>query len=90
MSNTNFCRIFRTHLQPVVITMGVLLATVALGTPTLPTIPAGTFNVTSYGAIGDGSTVDTSAISNAIVAANTAGGGTVEIPAAAGAYLCGP
>ena len=29
-------------------------------------------------------------ISNAIVAASAAGGGTVEIPAAAGAYLCGP
>ncbi len=70
--------------------MGVLLATVALGTPTLPTIPAGTFNVTSYGAVGNGSTDNTAAISNALVAANAAGGGTVEIPAAAGAYLCGP
>ena len=34
--------------------------------------------------------MNTIGISNAIVAASAAGGGTVEIPAAAGAYLCGP
>ncbi|HXR46462.1 MAG TPA: glycosyl hydrolase family 28 protein [Candidatus Limnocylindrales bacterium] len=90
MSNVNFYRILRTHLQPAVITLSLLPATMVLGTPTLPTIPAGTYNVTNYGAIGDGSTVDTIAISNAVVAASNAGGGTVEIPAAGGAYLCGP
>ena len=90
MSNVNFYRILRTHLQPAVITLSLLRATLVLGAPTLPTIPAGTYNVINYGAIGDGSTVDTIAISNAVVAASNAGGGTVEIPAAGGAYLCGP
>jgi polygalacturonase len=90
MSNTIFCRIFQNHLQPAVITLGVLVATTALGDPTLPTIPPNLFNVTNYGAVGDGVTISTIAISNAIVAAGNAGGGTVEIPAAAGAYLCGP
>ncbi|HEU6448023.1 MAG TPA: glycosyl hydrolase family 28 protein [Verrucomicrobiae bacterium] len=51
-------------------------------------------NVTSYGAIGDGVTTNTTAIQNAINAATAGGnvggysGGTVEIPA--GTYLCGP
>jgi polygalacturonase len=90
MSNANFCRIFRTHLSSAVIALTVSAVTTAFGDPTLPTIPPGTFNVTSYGAVGDGVTVNTLAISNAIVAAGNAGGGTVEIPAAAGAYLCGP
>ena len=70
--------------------MGLLSASLALGNPTLPTIPPGVFNVTTYGAVGDGSTDNTGAISNAIAAASSAGGGTVEIPAASGAYLCGP
>ena len=37
----------------------------------------GFFAVTSYGAVGNGTTDDTSAISNAIAALNTAGGGTL-------------
>ena len=90
MSNAKFCRIFRTHLPTAIITLSALLAATVQGNPTLPTIPPNLFNVTSYGAVGDGVTVSTLAISNAIVAAGNAGGGTVEIPAAAGAYLCGP
>jgi hypothetical protein len=90
MRKTTFCGIFHNCLRSAAITVGALFATVALGTPTLPTIPPGVFNVTSYGAVGNGSTDNTAAISNAIVAASNAGGGTVEIPAAAGAYLCGP
>ncbi len=68
------------------------LTTVAAATtlPTVPTIPAATFDVTSYGAVGDGQTDNTAAIQAAINAANAAGGGTVEIPAASAAYLCGP
>ncbi len=58
--------------------------------PTLPTIPSAVFNVTAYGAIGDGITDNTTAIQNAIRAAQTAGGGTVELPAASAPYLAGP
>lgn len=45
------------------------------------------FNVKSYGAIGDGSTDDTSAIQAAIDAAAAAGGGVVYFPA--GTYIVG-
>ena len=51
-------------------------------------IPDGTFDVTAYGAVGDGTTTDTTAIQNAINAAHAAGGGTVLFPA--GTYLSGP
>jgi hypothetical protein len=44
------------------------------------------FVVTSYGAVGDGVTNDTSAINAAISAANAAGGGVVSFPP--GNYLC--
>jgi hypothetical protein len=57
-------------------------------TPPLPSIPAGNFNIISYGAVGDGVTTNTTAIQNAISAASAAGGGTVEIPA--GTFLSGP
>lgn len=57
-------------------------------TPLLPNIPAGNFNVTTYGAVGDGITTNTTAIQNAISIASASGGGTVEIPA--GTYLSGP
>ncbi|HVU36543.1 MAG TPA: pectinesterase family protein [Opitutaceae bacterium] len=68
------------------------LTTVAPATtlPTMPTIPAGTFDVTAYGATGDGATDNTAAIQAAINAANAAGGGTVEVPPAAAPYLSGP
>ncbi len=58
--------------------------------PTLPTIPTGTFDITAYGAVGDGATDNTAAIQAAVNAATAAGGGTVELPPAAGAYLSGP
>ncbi|HWY77674.1 MAG TPA: glycosyl hydrolase family 28 protein, partial [Verrucomicrobiae bacterium] len=59
--------------------------------PPQPTIPAGIYNVTNYGAVGDGSTINTTAIQNAIAAAvaSAAKGGTVEIPGP-GTYLSGP
>jgi len=47
--------------------------------------PETAFNVKSYGAKGDGNTLDTSAINNTIQAASKAGGGTVYFPA--GTYL---
>jgi hypothetical protein len=45
------------------------------------------FNVRSFGATGDGQTLDNPAIDGAIQAAFAAGGGTVFVPA--GTYLCG-
>ena len=75
---------------PLVWIVGLLLAStgLTLADPVLPSIPATNFNVTSFGAVGDGTTDNTIAISNTIAAAGTAGGGTVEIPV--GTYLCGP
>lgn len=54
---------------------------------TLPNIPGGTFNITSYGA-STSSSDNSTAIQNAINAAGNAGGGTVQIPA--GTFLSGP
>src|SRR5262245_34222550 len=51
-----------------------------------PVGPAGGYNVRSYGAKGDGTTIDSPAINKAIEAANAAGGGTVVVPS--GTYLC--
>ena len=56
--------------------------------PALPVIPDGSFNITNYGATGDGVTTNTTAIRAAINAAIHAGGGTVEVPA--GIFLSGP
>ena len=44
-------------------------------------------NIRSFGAVGDGKTLDSPAIDKAIVAASAAGGGTVFVPA--GIYLSG-
>jgi polygalacturonase len=46
----------------------------------------GIYNVKSFGATGDGQTLDTDAVNAAISAANSHGGGTVHFPA--GTYLC--
>ena len=67
---------------------GVLgLCSGTMANPTLPVIPSGTFNITSYGA-STGSANNATAIQNAINAAETAGGGTVQVPA--GTFLSGP
>jgi polygalacturonase len=67
------------------------LCATARANPPLPTIPNNTFNVTSYGAVGNGSTNDTTSIQDAINAAASDGGGTVIIPASSGgSYLCDP
>lgn len=59
-------------------------------TPILPdTHPGsaeGNYNVRTYGATGDGRTVDTPAVNKAIAAVAAAGGGTLIFPA--GTYLC--
>src|SRR4029079_6191594 len=67
-----------------------VLAVLLLASP--PSTPArtdapipGHFDVRSFGAKGDGRTLDTEAINRAITAAHEAGGGTVHFPA--GTYL---
>ncbi len=71
---------------------GIISATAQAQTtyvaPTLPTIPAKTFNIKDYGAVGDSLTDNTKAIQDAINAAGNAGGGKVVIPS--GIYLSGP
>jgi hypothetical protein len=92
----------RLHGRPGASTFGLafpwaillMLAPVAVvrADPTLPTIPANTFTITSFGAIGDGTTDNAGSIQNAINAAASAGGGTVVV-AAVGVltnYLSGP
>lgn len=56
--------------------------------PALPLIPSGTFNITNFGAVGNGIATNTTAIQATVNAALLAGGGTVEIPA--GTFLSGP
>jgi polygalacturonase len=68
------------------------LAGPALAEPPLPVIPATNFNITSFGAFGDGVSNNASAIQNTINSAAAAGGGTVVV-AAVGIltnYLSGP
>jgi len=52
-----------------------------------PTFPDKDFNITNYGAVGDGVKNCTDAINKAISAANKAGGGRVVVPA--GTFLTG-
>jgi polygalacturonase len=56
--------------------------------PPLPVIPKAMFNITNYGAVGDGKTLNSAALQKAIDAATAAGGGTVLVPA--GRFLTGP
>jgi hypothetical protein len=65
-----------------------LAAAAFAANPAMPVIPSTIFNVTNYGAIGDGSYDNTTNLQAAINAANAAGGGVVEVPA--GTFLSGP
>jgi polygalacturonase len=72
---------------------GIGLATSAVSLPAFAAgrSPAGSntpilFDIRTYGAVGDGKTVDTPAVNKAIEAAAAAGGGTVVFPA--GTWLC--
>jgi polygalacturonase len=62
----------------------VLVACIA-AVPGPTTHPSAEFNVRDYGAVGDGTTLDSPAINEAIEAAAAAGGGIVRLPA--GDYL---
>lgn len=53
-----------------------------------PVIPQGDFIITDFGAVGDGQTDCTKAISNTIASASAAGGGRVVVPQ--GVFLSGP
>jgi hypothetical protein len=64
----------------------VLIASLFFFSPAAASQPV-LYNVTEYGAVGDGKTKDTQAIQAAIQSANDAGGGTVYFPA--GTYLSG-
>jgi DNA sulfur modification protein DndE len=54
----------------------------------MPVFRKDTFNILHYGAVADGQTLNTQAISQAIERCNAAGGGTVLVPA--GLWLTGP
>jgi len=53
-----------------------------------PNIPQRTFKLTDFGAVGDGKTLNTIAITQAISACDKAGGGVLDVPP--GTYLTGP
>jgi polygalacturonase len=59
---------------------------IALAESPAPAAAEAVFNVRTYGATGDGKTVDTPAINKAIEAVAAAGGGTLLFPA--GTYMC--
>lgn len=48
--------------------------------PALPVIPGATFQLTDYGAVGDGHTLNTAAFAKAIAAIEKAGGGKLVVP----------
>ncbi len=56
--------------------------------PSLPDIPESRFSIVDFGAVENGSTLNTQAIAAAIEAAHGSGGGRVVVPA--GAWLTGP
>lgn len=56
--------------------------------PARPQIPARTWQVTDFGAVGDGRTTNTEALARAIAAVKAAGGGRLVVPA--GVFVTGP
>ena len=76
---------------PAILAAGSLLFVKPISAaPALPVIPNAVFDVTNYGAVGNGTTVNTAAIQNAINAASSAGGGTVLIPdSGTGVFMAG-
>jgi polygalacturonase len=86
---TTYQQILTTHWLKTIVIAAAMAASnhAALSAPTLPSIPSGTYNITSYGA-STGSANNATAIQNAINAASAAGGGTVVVPS--GTFLSGP
>jgi polygalacturonase len=91
----------RTRKQPSILSISLLAAAFCLAVDTGPVaslpqhrlvpgsqlaVAATIYDVRSFGARGDGKTLDTPAVNKAIEAAALAGGGTVRFPA--GIYLC--
>ncbi len=68
-------------------TVFLLIAMISLSIFTSPAFSSGFFNVTNYGATGNGNTKDTQAIQAAVETAYKTGGGSVYFPA--GTYLSG-
>lgn len=66
--------------------VGAAVGASAVSASGMPPASISNFDVKSFGAVGDGKTLDTSAINRAIESAAAAGGGTVTFPA--GDYLC--
>jgi len=59
-----------------------------MAVPVLPKFPARSFSIKSFGAVGDGQTLNTAAFAKAIAACVKAGGGKIVVPA--GLWLTGP
>jgi polygalacturonase len=57
-------------------------------TPALPVIPARTFRIVDFGAMGDGKTLNTEAFKNAIAAVERSGGGKLIV--SKGVFVTGP
>jgi polygalacturonase len=76
----------RRHLLAASGALLMLSSTRAWAAPGLAPLTGTVLNVRDFGATGDGSTIDTSAIERAITAAFERGGGTVFFPA--GVYAC--
>jgi polygalacturonase len=67
--------------------LGFLALSIVLVLPQALAIDRAVFDVYDFGAAGDGKTLDSPAINQAIAACSSFGGGTVHLPA--GTYLCG-
>jgi polygalacturonase len=73
-------------LSPLVLASTAIGHTALAQAPPSPSAAEGIFNVRSFGAIGDGKTVDTPAINKAIAEIAAKGGGMLLFPA--GIYMC--